>query len=130
MLLYTILVTRSLFDSQNAKSAFLFSQSIMQTTNNSIKSIFFYSDGVFNGIKIVKNVVNGINLVDCWYNLSKEFSINLYICCTAAQTRGMRFTDFEQQVDVVKENNYFGFQLVGLGKLAYSILHSDRLLQF
>lgn len=130
MLLYTILVTRSLFDSQNAKSAFLFSQSIMKTTNNSINSIFFYSDGVFNGRKIAKKVVNGISLVDCWYNFSKEFSVNLYICCTAAKTRGIRSQDFEQQVGVSSENNHFGFKLVGLGKLAYAILHSDRLLQF
>ncbi|WP_343128150.1 sulfurtransferase complex subunit TusD [Buchnera aphidicola (Takecallis taiwana)] len=130
MLVYTILVTHSLFDSQNSKSAFLFSKNIMQTTNNSIHSIFFYSDGVFNGINRMNESVNGINLVDCWCKFSKKFSINLYLCSTAARNRGMVFKSDAKNISVVHDNHHAGFQLVGLGKLAYSILHSDRLLQF
>lgn len=129
MLSYSILVTSSLLESQNAKSAFLFSKALMHHTKNSIHSIFFYGNGVFNGITTIKEI-NGMNITDQWHRFSKKFSINLYICATAAQDRGIISSHFEKKNELLQENLHAGFQVVGLGVLVNTILNSDRFLQF
>ncbi|QCI26142.1 sulfurtransferase complex subunit TusD [Buchnera aphidicola] len=127
MLVYTILVTSSVLESQNSRSAFLFVNSLLHNTSHSIHSIFFYSNGAFNGTTMIK--IDEIDLSEKWYKLSKIFSINLYICSTAAQDRGIIPSHIKQCTDL-HENIRHGFQLAGLGQLIYAILNTDRFLQF
>ncbi|QCI27344.1 sulfurtransferase complex subunit TusD [Buchnera aphidicola] len=130
MLIYTILITSSLFHSEGSKSAFLFSNALMKKKNHFINNIFFYSHGALNGTNMMSSKINGINLVHEWYKFSKKFLITLNICSNSAQERGIISDEIAKELGFINGNLHSGFQLVGLGKLIKTMLKSDRLLQF
>ncbi|WP_425619627.1 sulfurtransferase complex subunit TusD [Buchnera aphidicola] len=126
---YTILVTGPAYGTQNASTAFLFCNALIQTKNK-ICSVFFYGDGVYNANNMTTPASDEFNLIHAWQELKKKYQVKLYVCNSSALRRG-----------IVKNEKYFDrpykignlaifFQLSGLLELANSIKLSDRIIQF
>ncbi|QCI26553.1 sulfurtransferase complex subunit TusD [Buchnera aphidicola (Stegophylla sp.)] len=129
-MIYTIIVMGSIYGTENAISAFLFSSFLLKIRKNNINNIFFYCDGVLNGNKMFYIAKDEHNLIDSWYYLSKEFSINLNICSSAAYRRGVIDDDMALDLGFLHGNLHSAFKLTGLGTLVKSIFSSDRVVQF
>ncbi|CAL4323972.1 sulfurtransferase complex subunit TusD [Buchnera aphidicola] len=125
---YTILVTSS-YSKENSKSALFFSQNLVEN-NHIIDSIFFYGDGVYNSNNMVYTIFDDFSLIKKWYDFSKDFSVNLNVCSSFAQDRGIISDEISKNMGFKHGNLHFGFRLTGLGHLITSIIKSDRLLQF
>lgn len=122
VLTYTIIITGPAYGTQASFCAYQFCQTLL-TTQHSIKSVFFYADGVYNANNFTNPANDEFDIVDAWQILAKRHQINLSVCIAAAQRRGV--------VQELSENNIAqGFNLVGLGDLSEAINQSDRVIQF
>lgn len=116
---YTIVVTGPVYGTQSAYCAYQFVTTLLTQTSHHIRSIFFYSEGVYNGNYYNDPANDEFDLTQAWQTLNRRYNISLNICIAAGQRRG------------VTENNFAeGFELVGLGQLSESIAESDRVIQF
>ncbi|WP_343184001.1 sulfurtransferase complex subunit TusD [Buchnera aphidicola (Ceratovacuna keduensis)] len=126
---YTILVTGPCYGTQNSISSFLFSKNLI-IKKHKIKSIFFYSDGVYNSNIMNFSNHNKINLLKCWKKLSNKFNINLKICIGSSLRRGIFNKDFAIQKGINFENMDLSFKISSFSELAKDILSSERIVQF
>lgn len=129
-IIYTILVMSSVISVQNSKSAYLYSKYLVKNKFCDIHSIFFYNDGVFNSSQSINENFEDLNLALEWYKLSKEFFIDLNICSTDVQNRGIIPKQLNQKSNFSYGNMSDCFKCTGLGSLVTAILTSDRFLQF
>ncbi|WP_081296992.1 sulfurtransferase complex subunit TusD [Gilliamella apicola] len=116
---YTLIVMGPAYGTQSAYCAYQFAQVLLSSTPHTIKNIFFYSDGVYNGNRYTDPASDEFDLVSAWQELAKTYSLSLTVCVAAAQRRG-----------VIKKNLADHFQLTGLGELSESIATTDRTIQF
>lgn len=107
------------YGTQSAYCAFQFAQTLLTHTPHTIKNIFFYADGVYNGNSYTDPANDEFDLVSAWQNLAEKYSLKLTVCVAAAQRRGIAASNLA---------NYF--ELTGLGELSDSIATSDRIIQF
>ncbi|MFQ1012032.1 sulfurtransferase complex subunit TusD [Gilliamella apicola] len=116
---YTLVIMGPAYGAQSAYCAYQFARTLLSKTSHTIKNIFFYADGVYNGNKFTDPASDEFNLVSAWQALAKEYCLTLTICVAAAQRRG-----------VIETNLADCFQLTGLGELSASITETDRTIQF
>lgn len=116
---YTLIIMGPAYGTQSAYCAYQFSQALLSNTPHTIKNIFFYADGVYNGSSYTDPASDEFDLVSAWQELAKKHTLTLTICVAAAQRRG-----------VIKNNLADYFQLTGLGELSESIATTDRTIQF
>ncbi|QJC32582.1 sulfurtransferase complex subunit TusD [Enterobacteriaceae endosymbiont of Donacia dentata] len=132
-MIFIILVTGAPFNTQNSYSAYLFVNAVIKK-KNFVQSVFFYRDGVCNANKNVKFNEDEFNLIYSWEKLSRKYHINLYICITSAQKRGLIKDNYDQVkiLNYQSDDNIINnrFKITTLGTLAKSILTCDRLVQF
>ncbi|QJC29179.1 sulfurtransferase complex subunit TusD [Enterobacteriaceae endosymbiont of Plateumaris rustica] len=129
-MIFSLLVTGSPYSTQNAYSAYFFTNAVIKEKHY-VKNIFFYCDGVYNANKYIKLDNYKINLVNCWKNLSDKYHINLYFCISSAIKRGIiinnkQILNNQLNINLIKNK----FQISSLSILAKSILTCDRFMQF
>ncbi|QJC28734.1 sulfurtransferase complex subunit TusD [Enterobacteriaceae endosymbiont of Plateumaris consimilis] len=127
---FSLLVMGSPYSTQNAYSAYFFTNAVIKEKHY-VKSIFFYQDGIYNANKYIQLDNYEINLVKYWKNLSNKYHINLYICISSAIKRGM-ILDKNKILNNQLNHNLIAseFQITSLSILAKSILTCDRFIQF
>ncbi|WP_179855799.1 sulfurtransferase complex subunit TusD [Gilliamella sp. wkB308] len=116
---YTLVVLGPAYGTQSAYCAYQFAQALLLTTPHTIKNIFFYADGVYNGNRYTDPANDEFDLISAWQELAKKYDLPLTICVAASLRRG-----------ITEENIADYFQLTGLGELTESITLSDRVIQF
>jgi tRNA 2-thiouridine synthesizing protein D len=116
---YTLVVMGPAYGTQSAYCAYQFAQVLLSQTPHTIKNIFFYADGVYNGNSYTDPASDEFDLVSAWQELAKIHTLTLTICVAAAQRRG-----------IIENNLANHFQLTGLGELSESIATTDRTIQF
>ena len=116
---YTLVVLGPAYGTQSAYCAYQFAQALLLNTSHTIKNIFFYSDGVYNGNRYTNPANDEFDLVSAWQELAKKYDLPLTICVAASLRRG-----------ITEANIADYFQLTGLGELTESITLSDRVIQF
>lgn len=116
---YTLVVLGPAYGTQSAYCAYQFAQALLLNTSHTIKNIFFYADGVYNGNRYTDPANDEFDLVSAWQELAKKYDLPLTICVAASLRRG-----------ITEENIADYFQLTGLGELTESITLSDRVIQF
>jgi len=117
------------YGTQNARTAFLFCQSLIKTKHK-IFSIFFYGDGVLNANGMTQPESDEFNLIKAWQNLHKKYQVKLHICNSAALRRGIVDNQQSSKINLAIGNLALYFQISGLVELAYAIQISDRVIQF
>ncbi|OCG27917.1 tRNA 2-thiouridine(34) synthase TusD [Gilliamella sp. wkB108] len=107
------------YGTQSAYCALQFAQTLLIDSQHTIKNIFFYADGVYNGNRFTDPANDEFDLVSAWQKLAEQHSLKLTVCVAAAQRRGVNHNNLA---------NYF--ELTGLGELSESIATTDRVIQF
>lgn len=116
---YTLLITGPAYGTQSAYSAYQFADTLLTSSPHTIKSLFFYADGVYNGNCYTDPANDEFDLQAAFQKLAKDYGVKLAICIAAGQRRGITVNNLADQ-----------FELVGLGELSDAIATSDRTIQF
>lgn len=118
----SILVQGSPTSTRACHSALDFAVSVVESEHD-LYRVFFYQDAVSIGARYFDTPPDEPNLQSRWLALNKEHDVELVLCVSAAQRRGMSQADDH---DTVAE----GFAVSGLGQLIDAMLESDRLVSF
>lgn len=139
---FNVLVTGALYSSQSSYSALLFCRAAF-AAGHSISQVFFYQDGVGSANRFSTPLDDEFEPVEAWSQLAKDQEIELVVCVSAAERRGVmsdaQAIEFAIGEDSLKTANdtfkQFGnlhssFSIAGLGALHEASLESDRTVTF
>ena len=118
----SILVQGSPTSTRACHSALDFASSVLDSEHDLFR-VFFYQDAVAIGTRHFDTPPDEPNLQSKWLALNEKYGIELVLCVSAAQRRGISQADDH---DTVAE----GFSVSGLGQLIEAMIESDRLVSF
>lgn len=126
---YCILINSSPYGVQNSFSALRFTQSLI-LEKHFLKSVFFYSEGVYNANFAVLQDKNEINFIKEWKKIKKISGCQLNICISSGNKRGI----FDKKTIKYLKNFHVNldddFNLTSLVDFSKSVFFCDRLIQF
>lgn len=128
-LTYCLVVTGSHYGTEQASSAYLFANALLEKGHH-ITQIFFYREGVFNANKGVSPASDEFHLPKAWVTLASQHNIPLQVCVAAALRRGILDEQQAKEQGIEHGNMAAEFELSGLGSLAQAMLTCDRVVQF
>lgn len=128
-LTFTLLVNGSVYGTQSARNAYLFANRVI-AQGHTLRSVFFYQDGVQNGSALTVPANDEFDLVAAWQRLASEHDVSLETCVAAALRRGVLSTAEAEQHQLPASNLAQPFEQSGLGSLAEALLAQDRVVQF
>jgi tRNA 2-thiouridine synthesizing protein D len=95
-----------------------------------IVRVFFYHEGVYHAFKYNTPTDEPLAQTQLWSDLAKQFGVDLVVCVSAAQRRGL-LSDDEKRARGKQDNDVAaGFRLAGLGQWLEASLLADRFLVF
>ncbi|AWL12000.1 Sulfurtransferase TusD like protein [Saliniradius amylolyticus] len=124
---FTLLLTRSPFQSSGPATALTFAQSAL-ALGHQINGVFFYLAGVDNANALHTPPGDEANWHDLWTEFHQKTQVPLHVCVTAAAKRGVIAKEDASQHQV-QPNLHKPFQASGLGELIKLISQSDRVVQ-
>ena len=126
---FSIQVNASPYHAQSSLTAFKFVKKSLELGHEVIR-IFFYHEGVFNAFKHATPLDDEINLTQLWSDLAKQYQIDLVICISAAQRRGLLTSDEANRQGKQDNDLADGFRISGLGQWVEAALLADRFIVF
>ncbi|WP_343126510.1 sulfurtransferase complex subunit TusD [Buchnera aphidicola] len=126
---YILTVSGPPYGTQNANSALLFAHSVI-LKKHTLRSIFFYSSGVYHSNSMIFPSKDELNFLKKWSNLFLIYQVNLYVCVNSAYQRGILPKKIALKLGFLEGNFSKFFKLVGLSVLSFEIQKCDRFLQF
>jgi len=123
-----LLVTGGLYTQQSGYSAWRFCQAALQA-GHQIRQVFFYQDGVTQGSALAVPLSDEFNMLEAWIELA-ERGVELIVCVSAAERRGMISQDGGAELDLDQYNLHPVFKVAGLGVLHQTSLDADRTVTF
>lgn len=118
---FTVMVTKSPFDSRNAENAIAFCTAALNMGHH-IKQVFFYQSGVHNASSLLSPNSDEVQVLEKWKALHSNYSIPLNVCITAGARRGV-----QSAVDVSDDefaNVLSPFEVVGLSAYFEATQHA------
>ena len=122
MHVFTLIVTKSPFDSRNAESAIAFCRAAF-ARGDTVEQVFFYQSGVHNASHLLASPTDEYACKDAWLKLSKKYEIRLNVCVGAASRRGVLDGLSATQIGLSKNqaNLVLPFEQVGLSEYFASL---------
>lgn len=115
---FALQINASPYHSSISFTAYRFACEVIEQEHE-IFRIFFYHDGIYHAIKSATPPDDEFSIFSAWQTLAQQNDIDLVVCISAAQRRGL-----------VEENVAQGFRLGGLGQLLEATLLADRFIVF
>ncbi|MCK9605858.1 MAG: sulfurtransferase complex subunit TusD [Methylomonas sp.] len=126
---YAIQVNAGLYASNAGLIAHRFIQAALQD-GHQILQVFFYREGIQHAFRYVLPPDDEINLTASWSRLAVERHIDLVVCISAAQRRGLLCDDEARRQGAADNQLADGFRIAGLGQWLEATLKADRCLVF
>jgi tRNA 2-thiouridine synthesizing protein D len=126
---FAIQVNSGPYQAQAPLSAYRFVQAALEK-GHEVSRVFFYFDGVDNARRFSSPPDDERSLVKCWSQLAQRHRIDLVVCVSAAQRRGLLSAEEARRDGKMDEDLADGFRISGLGQLVEAALVSDRFLVF
>jgi tRNA 2-thiouridine synthesizing protein D len=95
-----------------------------------ILRVFFYHDGIYHALKYATPPDDECAQTAAWQALAQNHGIDLVVCISAAQRRGLLHTDEAQRQGKHDNDVADGFRIGGLGQLIAATLEADRFIVF
>ncbi|MGZ8225691.1 MAG: sulfurtransferase complex subunit TusD [Methylococcaceae bacterium] len=92
--------------------------------------VFFYQDGIYHAIKYTTPPDDEPQFTAQWSQLARQHQIDLVVCISAAQRRGLLCQDEAQRQGKQDNDLADGFRISGLGQLLEATLEADRFIVF
>jgi tRNA 2-thiouridine synthesizing protein D len=122
-------VNVSPYQSQAGDTALQFVKATL-AKGHEVYRVFFYFDGIYQALRFAAPPEDEKQLTACWSELAKQHNMDLVVCVSAAQRRGL-LTDDEARRQLKQDNDLAdGFRISGLGQLVEATLIADRFIVF
>ncbi|MPS32733.1 MULTISPECIES: sulfurtransferase complex subunit TusD [Salinivibrio] len=126
---YVLVVTEPAYGSQMARTAYQFACAAIEA-GHQVSKVFFYQDGVLNGMATTVPANDEFDMVTAWQTLARDHQVQLETCVAAALRRGVISDQEATQHGLAQSTLAAGFSQAGLGALAEALLTADRVMQF
>lgn len=126
---FAIQVNSSPCQSNSGYSAFQFCQEVL-AQGHEILRIFFYHEGIYHAFKHNSPPADELQLTLMWGELAKENSLDLLVCISAAQRRGLLHADEAKRQSKSHNDLADGFRIGGLGQWLEAVIEADRTIIF
>jgi len=122
---FSVQVNASPFSSSAGLSAFNFIEAALQQQHEVIR-VFFYHDAIYHALNTQTPPDDELAWTKKWSDLAACHAIDLVICISAAQRRGLLCRDECIRQAKKDDNLVNGFRISGLGQLLEAMLEADR----
>lgn len=126
---YIIQINSSPTQSSSGYSAYQFINAALKMEHK-IFRVFFYQEGVYHAFKYSTPPDDELQLTKKWTELAKNESVDLVVCISAAQRRGLLCEDEAKRQGKRDDDLAQGFRISGLGQLLEGILLADYFIEF
>jgi tRNA 2-thiouridine synthesizing protein D len=126
---YAIQINTSPYGSNIGLSAYRFIQAVL-TEGHEVIRVFFYHEGIYHAVKSNTPPDDEINLTALWSELAAQYQLDLLVCISAAQRRGLLSEDEAQRQGKQDNDLATGFRIGGLGQWLEAMIEADRVITF
>lgn len=126
---YAIQINASPNNSSLGFSAYQFIQAALKMEHE-IFRVFFYQEGVYHAFKYSTPPDDELQMTKKWSKLAKKQNVDLVVCISAAQRRGLLSVDESKRQGKLDDDLTDGFRISGLGQLLEATLVCDRFIEF
>ena len=128
-MLYTLQVHSSPYADNSGLHAYRFACAVL-AAGHRIERIFFYKDGVYHAFRYATPPDDEIAFNQLWSELAAQHAIDLVVCVSAAQRRGLLGVDEAQRQGKQDNDLAAGFRIGGLGLWLEAVAQAERSLVF
>ncbi len=126
---YAIQINASPNNSNSGYCAYQFIKTALKM-DHQIFRVFFYQEGIYHALKYSTPPDDELQMTKKWTELAKNQEIDLVVCISAAQRRGLLFDDEATIQGKLDQDLAEGFRISGLGQLLEATLLADRFIEF
>ncbi|MBS3963727.1 MAG: sulfurtransferase complex subunit TusD [Methylomonas sp.] len=126
---YAIQVNTSPYASKGGLSAYRFAEAALSKSHDVIQ-VFFYQEGIYHALRYALPPDDELNLTRAWSELAYKRGVDLAVCISAAQRRGLLGVDEARRQGVTDPMLADGFRVVGLGQWLDATQKADRFMVF
>ncbi len=126
---FAIQVNCSPYSGYGGLVAYRFIETALQM-NHRINRVFFYKEGIYHAFKYASPPDDELQQTAMWSDLAKRHDLDLVVCISAAQRRGLLCTDEAKRLGKLDNDVASGFRIGGLGQLLEAVLTADRVIEF
>lgn len=126
---YAIQINTSPYASNAGLIAYRFIKAAL-LAQHQVLQVFFYQEGIQHAFKYALPPDDELNISRLWSQLAEEYPIDLLVCISAAQRRGLLCADEARRHDLSDDYLAAGFRIGGLGQWLEASLKADRCLVF
>lgn len=126
---YAIQINASPYQSSSGETAYQFIKSALDRGHEIVR-IFFYQEGVYHAFRYASPPDDEVPIVARWSDLAHEFDLDLVVCISAAQRRGLLEANEAKRRAKLDNDVADGFRIAGLGQWVEAILVADRYIEF
>lgn len=126
---FAIQINASPYQSQACDTAYHFIQAALRKGHEIVR-VFFYHEGIYNALRYARPPEDERPVVERWSALAQDHGIDLVVCISAAQRRGLLHDGEAERAGKVDADLAQGFRIAGLGQWVEAAIEADRLLVF
>lgn len=126
---YAIQVNASPYQNNTGFSAYQFIKAAL-AHGHEIVRVFFYHEGVYHAFKQNTPPDDELNLTLNWSEMAAKHNIDLVVCISAAQRRGLLHSDEAKRRHKQDDDLATGFRIGGLGQWVEALIDADCVLVF
>ncbi len=126
---FALQINSSPYQSNAGYSAYLFIKALL-AQGHEVFRVFFYHDGIFHASKYSTPPDDELHFSRLWSELARQHNIDLVVCISAAQRRGLLCEDEAERQGKRDNDLAEGFRISGLGQLIEATLEADRFIVF
>ncbi|ASF46441.1 sulfurtransferase complex subunit TusD [Methylovulum psychrotolerans] len=122
---FVLQINSSPYQANAGRSACAFINAAL-AQGHQIRQVFFYHDGIYHALKYATPPDDEPAQTLQWQALAREHQIDLVVCISAAQRRGLLCADEAWRQGKQDDDVAEGFRIGGLGQLLAATLEADR----
>ena len=126
---FAIQVNSSPYHTEGAHTAYQFTKAALGQGHQIVR-VFFYHDGVYNALATAKAPDDERQPVQDWSRLADKHGVDLVVCISAAQRRGLLLQEASAGPTAASELLAPGFRIAGLGLWVEACNLADRFIVF
>lgn len=126
---FAVQVNCSPYHSNAGHTAYQFISAALQQ-GHEVSRVFFYHDGIYQAFKYSTPPDDEFQFTAQWSALAKCHHIDLVVCISAAQRRGLLCSDEAERQGKKDDDLAPGFRISGLGQLVDAMVQADRFIIF
>jgi len=126
---YAIQINTSPYQSNIGYSAYQFIKATL-AQGHEVFRVFFYHEGIYHAFKHNTPPDDELQLTRLWGELAQQHALDLLVCISAAQRRGLLYADEAERQGKQDDDLERGFRIGGLGQWIEALVEADRVIVF